>query len=218
MTTLRANCFPSGRLKDLIRTGGRFLRTQCSTSLCLFLLLLLRPAVLLSYLQAINTFKFYLIIWEGKNTVLGSRGWLNHVKIERLSCYIVARLTTQLLGVQGHALNENLKRAAGAHKKYNVKMFVFFHSRRSRPKKYYGKKPMCPNYYFNIVWIFWLNSISQPCIYNKCLDRWTLQTLSSSDLHYFSFSVPMKDIRLEILPTRRSKTHLQKPSQNTRSE
>ena len=37
------------------------------------------------------------------------------------------------------------------HKKYNVKMFVFFHSRRSRPKKYYGKKPMCPNYYFNIV-------------------------------------------------------------------
>ena len=60
-------------------------------------------------------------------------------------------LTTQLVGVQGHALNENLKRAAGARKKYNVKMFVFFHSRRSRPKKYYGKKPMCPNYYFNIV-------------------------------------------------------------------
>ena len=43
---------------DLIRTGSRLLRTQSSTSLCLFPLLLLR-SVLLSYLQAINTFKFY---------------------------------------------------------------------------------------------------------------------------------------------------------------
>ena len=56
------------------------------------------------------------------------------MKIERRSCYIVA-LTTQLVEVQGHALNENLKRAAGAHKKYSVNMFVFFHSRHARPKK-----------------------------------------------------------------------------------
>ena len=143
---------PSLRVaKDLIRTGSRLLRTQSSTCLCLFLLLLLRP-VLLSYLQATNTFKFYLIIWEGKNTVLGSRGWLNHEITSKLLHR--GTLTTQLVGVQGHALNEKLKSAAGARKKYNVKMFVFFHSRRSRPKKYYRKKPMYPNYYFNIVWIF----------------------------------------------------------------
>lgn len=83
-------------------------------------------------------------------------------KIERLSCYIVALndavyfildiLRSYLLvGVRRHALNENLKRAAVALKKHNAKMFIFFHSRRSRPKKYYRKKPMCPNYHFKIV-------------------------------------------------------------------
>lgn len=140
--------------KDLIRPVVVCLRTQSSTSLCLFLLLLLRPVLLL--LSSSN--KHFQILF---NNLRGQEycPWIQRFRAksrENRASKLLHRgtLTTQLVGVQGHALNENLKRAAGARKKYNVKMFVFFHSRRSRPKTYYRKKPMYPNYYFNIVWIF----------------------------------------------------------------
>ena len=150
MTTLRANCLPSGRLRYNWDRWSPFVKDAVFD----FPVPFSSPTTPTGFPFLSSSNKHFHILF---NNLRGQEycPWIQRLakSRENRASKLLHRgtLTTQLVGVQGHALNENLKRAAGARKKYNVKMFVFFHSRRSRPKKYYRKKPMHPNYYFNIV-------------------------------------------------------------------
>ena len=87
MTTLRANCLSSIRARLRFDDWWSFIKDAVFD----FPVPFSSPTTPTGFPFLSSSNKHFQILFrERKNTELGSRGWLNHVKIERLSCYIVA--------------------------------------------------------------------------------------------------------------------------------